>query len=320
MDDNKTTAPDNERIAGILYGIAAYALWGVLPLYWKAVKEVPPWEILAHRIFWSFIFVTIILKFSQRIHQAWELLRQPAKRNKIFLAAILVSINWFVYIFAVNTNQIVQSSLGYYIVPLVSVFLGMVILKERLNFWQLISFLMAVVGVAIITVSYGRLPWISLTLALSFGTYGLVKKVIHVDSLTGLTLETFFVSPIALLYLLYNQVNGTGAFMNAGLFVTVLLILGGAVTAMPLLWFAQAANRIPLSTIGFLQYLAPSISLIIGVFLFKEPFTQVHVVSFSFIWSGLLLFAFSHSKFMIDHQPKVNWYRQFLAISKERKE
>jgi chloramphenicol-sensitive protein RarD len=302
-------APSHEQSisnqqSGVWYGIVAYASWGILPLYWKSLHNVPAIEILAHRIFWSFGFIMILIGFFRR----WDEVRQVAgdvKKRGLFLgAALLISANWFIYIWAVNAGHIVECSLGYYINPLFSICLGMLFLKEKLNFWQLLALGFALTGVFVLTVQYGKIPWIALTLTVTFGLYGLVKKLIRVEAMIGLTLETLIVAPVALGYILWLQVAGNGALGNIGPVGTMMLIGAGIVTALPLLWFAQAANRIPLSTLGFIQYLSPTISLLLGVFIYREPFTRAHLVSFGLIWAALVIFSCSNLPCLLKIQPK----------------
>jgi chloramphenicol-sensitive protein RarD len=291
-----------EQNIGIWYAIIAYASWGVLPLYWKLLEAVPAGEILAHRIFWSFIFVVFILLFTKRWKQFKAVLSNRSKLAALTLCSILVTSNWFIYIWAVNNGHVLESSLGYYINPLLSIVLGMVILKERLNFWQYASVLLAALGVILIAVRFGKFPWISLSLALTFALYGLAKKLAKVDSIIGLALETAIVTPLAFLYLTFKQVHGTHAF-GTSLSVTLLLAGAGIVTAMPLLWFAQAANRVSLATIGFTQYLSPTIMLFLSFFVFHEPFTTPELISFSFIWCALIIYTFSNSSFLKRVKP-----------------
>ncbi|MGM7681825.1 EamA family transporter RarD [Cytobacillus sp. Hm23] len=283
---------------GISYTIIAYVLWGILPLYWKMIEHVPASEILAHRIIWSFIFVLSIIIFKNRFmnfkKELSSLVNQPKKLAAIFLAGVLVSGNWFIYIWAVNTDHLVEASLGYYINPLLSVLLGVLVLREKLTKWQIISVLFAGIGVGILTLQYGKVPWIALSLALSFALYGLAKKLVKLDSLFGLAIETSIVTPIAFIYLGTIQAQGTGLFLSSS-FSTVLLLIGsGVATAIPLICFAEGVKRIPLSMNGFFQYLAPTISLLIGVFIFKEEFTKVHLASFTSIWCGLVIYTASN--------------------------
>lgn len=293
---------------GILYTAIAYIAWGVLPLYWKLIDYVPAIEILAHRIVWSLVFVLIIILISKKANQLVTTLKEIVKNKTkligIIGSSILITVNWATYIWAVNTDHIIDASLGYYINPLVSVLLGIIVLKERLLFWQGVSFVLAGLGVLILTLQYGSFPWVAITLALSFGFYGLTKKLAKLDSLIGLAMETMVVAPIALIYIgvLYN--SGVDSFTGATFNVQLLLMGAGVATALPLLWFAAGANRIPLSVIGILQYIAPTISLVLGVFLFKEHFTKAHFVTFLCIWSALLIYSFSKSKFLTSIQPK----------------
>ncbi len=298
--------PDRRKIhiRGITYTVAAFTAWGILPLYWKALKQVPSGEILAHRIFWSFIFAAGALFFYGRRKELTRMLSLRSNRIYAILCACLISANWFTYIWAVNAGHVVEASLGYYINPLFSVFLGIVVLKEKLNFWQGFSILLAAAGVGVITASYGRIPWIALMLTLTFGTYGLVKKLAGIESLAGLTLETVIIAPAALGFIVFKQAAGTGHF-GYSLNVTALLVFSGIVTGLPLLWFAKGAQIVPLSTVGFTQYLAPTITLFLGVFIFKEPFTAIEALSFGLIWLALLIYTVSGMKLMQRLQPRV---------------
>ncbi|GBF12110.1 EamA family transporter RarD [Tepidibacillus infernus] len=284
---------NNQKEAGMIYGILAYTAWGILPLYWKLLKQVPASEILAHRIVWSFVFVIGLLLVYRNLQMIKTTLSN--KRNILFisLASILIGINWFTYIWAVNADHVVEASLGYYINPLITVLLGVIVLRERLNRWQGIALAFAIIGVSIITIQYGRIPWIAFTLALSFGFYGLLKKMVHVDSTVGLAVETTVLFPVALSYIILKQSEGIGALGNISLTTTFLLLASGVATATPLLWFAKSAERIELSTLGFLQYISPTITLILGIFVFKETFTQVHSWGFIFIWTALLIYSLS---------------------------
>lgn len=288
---------DNQIKKGVIYASLAYTLWGILPLYWKLIDNIPSSEILAHRILWAFVFVSILLTQNRQ----WKEFRQTLKNKKylllITLAAITITINWGSYIWAVNSSHIVESSLGYYINPLIVVFFGMVFLKEKLNRWQIVALSLASIGVIILTVQYGKLPWISIVLAVSFALYGLLKKLTNVNSMTSLALETAIVTPFTLIYITGRQLYGIGALGSITLVQTILLICSGAITAIPLLLFAKGAKRIPLSTLGFTQYISPTISLLLGVFLFHEKFTIIHLISFSFIWCALLIYSIPQIKF-----------------------
>ena len=294
----------SNNLIGTIYALAAFISWGLLPMYWKLLQQVPSSEILAHRVFWSFVLVSVLLFIKGQ----WAALKQTlaVKKNRIplLLSTMLISVNWFLYIWAVNANHIVEASMGYYINPLFSVFLGVVVLHERLNFWQLVSLVIAAGGVLMITVEYGKFPWIALTLALTFGLYGLAKKIVSVDALIGLGLETACVAPICLTYIVFQQFQGIGSLGTVSLTITLLLIFSGVVTAFPLLWFAQAAKKIPLSRVGFIQYVSPTLMLLLGVIIFKEPFTKVHLISFGCIWCALVLYSFSHTAFLNNRQQK----------------
>ncbi|MED5051416.1 EamA family transporter RarD [Anoxybacillus rupiensis] len=288
----------NEKV-GILYTTAAYLMWGVLPLYWKLLDERQASEILAHRIVWSFVFMIALLTLTKQMRSCWkqffEMVKQPKQAWGIIASSCLISGNWFIYIWAVNHGHIVEASLGYYINPLISVVLGMIVLKERLNTWQWLSFLLASIGVGLITLQYGKFPWVALSLALSFGFYGLAKKLTSFDSAIGLTIETMMVTPLSFIYLifLYAQSQDLPSF---SWWQTLLLIGAGPVTALPLLYFAKGAKRISLTMLGFLQYISPTLSLLFGVFLFHEAFTKTHVYAFSCIWCALLIFSFANVK------------------------
>lgn len=291
-------------IIGIWYAVAAFSAWGILSLYWKVLKQVPAGEILSHRIVWSFVFLAFILLLGNRWTDLQKVIANPANRLIIFLGALLISANWFIYIWAVNSNKVVEASLGYYITPLLNVLLGIVVLKERLNFWQLVSLTLAFIGVGILTTQYAQIPWVALSLALTFGLYGLVKKLASVEAIIGLTLETILIAPLAVSYLVWQHIQGVGSFGTASLTINLFLIGSGIITATPLLWFAEGAGRVSLSTLGFTQYLSPTISLLLGIFIFKEPFTRAHLLSFSCIWSALVLYTFSQTSLMDKWQPK----------------
>ncbi|MCC5909469.1 MAG: EamA family transporter RarD [Clostridiaceae bacterium] len=293
---NKSETQDSRRLTGILLAIGSFMLWGVLPLYWKLLNEIPADEILSHRIFWSFVFLIGILFYQRKLKDLKVILSDKKTLFMTILCAVTISINWFTYIWAVNSNFIVEASMGYYINPLVVVFLAMVVMKEKLELPQKISIFLAAIGVGVMTVQYGRIPWVSLILAISFGLYGLFKKLTKIDSIRGLALETFIIMPIALGYILFKQITGVGALGTISLTTFLILTLSGVVTATPLLMFAEAAKRVPLSMVGFAQYISPTISLMIGVFIFKEDFTKIHFISFSLIWTGLIIYSISQTK------------------------
>jgi chloramphenicol-sensitive protein RarD len=276
---------------GIWYGISAYALWGFFPIYWKFLHNVPALQVIGHRISWSFI---LLLAYIVLIGQ-WQAFRASAMNWRTIgiysIAAILLSFNWLIYVWGVNAGFIVETSLGYFINPLLSVLLGVVFLRERLRPLQWIPVGLATIGVIYLTFAYGRLPWIALSLAFTFGFYGFVKKLSPLGSLHGLTLETAIVFPIALAYILFIDIKGSGAFLHNGPLVDIFLIGAGVVTTIPLLMFASAAKQIPLTVVGLLQYIAPTLQFLIGVFVYREPFDHAHFVGFSIVWVALLVFA-----------------------------
>lgn len=278
---------------GIIYAFITYITWGLLPIYWKAIVVVPPLQILAHRIVWSFILVAVLLVLKKQWSNARDILRDKSKTFGLVLSAILVTSNWFIFIFAVNSNKVIETSLGYYINPLFTVLLGILVLRERVDRWQIISLILASLGVVILTLEYGKIPWISLGLTLTFGLYGLAKRLVKVDSLLGLALETAVMVPAALIYLSMVQVRGEGAIGHLGIFTLLLLFGAGFATALPLLTFAQAVKTIPFATMGFIQYISPSLSLLLGVFVYHEEFTSAHALSFGIIWIALAIYSIS---------------------------
>lgn len=276
---------------GILYGIGAYALWGFFPIYWKLLHDVPALQVIGHRIGWSFL---ILLAYIVARGQ-WKAFRASAMNWRTIgiytIAAVLLSFNWLIYVWGVNAGFIVETSLGYFINPLLSVLLGVVFLRERLRPWQWVPVGIAAIGVGYLTFVYGRLPWIALSLAFTFGFYGFVKKLSPLGSLYGLTLETGIVFPVAVIYIVLVGLNGTGEFLHNGSLIDVFLIGSGLVTTIPLLMFASAAKQIPLTIVGLLQFIAPTIQFLIGVFIYKEPFDQAHFIGFSIVWVALIIFA-----------------------------
>ncbi|WP_411954149.1 EamA family transporter RarD [Alkalibacillus sp. S2W] len=287
-----------ERI-GILYATFAYLLWGLLPLYWKLIEHVPAWEILAHRIFWSLAFMIVFILVIRRWHllvaEVKSLFTNAKTALGISAAGIVISLNWVIYIWAVNSDHVLDASLGYYINPLISILFGLIFLKERFSSIQWVAIALAFIGVSYMTINLGSFPWAALALAMTFGIYGLLKKVVQLNAIFGLAIETMVVAPIAFIYIAGLEFSGGGA-LGSSWGTTLILIGAGVATAIPLLLFAQGAKRIPLSLIGFLQYLAPTLMLLIGVFLYNEPFTSVHAVTFILIWLGLILYTYERVK------------------------
>lgn len=273
---------------GVLYGILAYLLWGMIPIYFKLIQTTPALQILGHRIVWSFVLLIGILT----LRHEWRNFRLAAFHKKTLLvytaAALLLAVNWGTYVWAVNAGYIVESSLGYFINPLVNVLLGVVFLRERLRPIQWAPIGLAALGVAYMTISYGQLPWIALVLAFSFGLYGLVKKVASLNSLHGLTLETAILFIPALLFLLFAEQQGNGSMGHTTLLINLLLMGTAIVTVLPLLLFGAAVRSIPLSLIGLLQYVAPTCQFLIGVLIYHEPFTHERLIGFSMIWTALI--------------------------------
>lgn len=276
---------------GVLFALAAYILWGFFPLYFKAIQQVSALQILAHRIAWGFVFtLAVVLVLRQ-----WKEFRASVFNRRTFLiyagASVVLGINWFTYVWAVITNHVVESSLGYFINPIVSVLLGVIFLRERLRTFQWVAISMVTAGVVYLTITFGQLPWISLVLAVTFGFYGLLKKIAPLGALHGITLETAVLTIPSLVYLFIVNANGTGTFGHSTPLLDFLLVLSGPVTAIPLLLFATGARRIPLTTIGLLQYIAPTLQFLLGVLVFHEPFDQSRLIGFMIIWLALVLFS-----------------------------
>ncbi|MDW2886653.1 MULTISPECIES: EamA family transporter RarD [Exiguobacterium] len=276
--------------SGFFATLAAYVIWGLLPIYWKLLATVSSEEILAHRIVWSFIFLLLLLSLQKALPKFTGALKNPFTRRLFFLNGLIISMNWFIYIWAVNHNFIVEASLGYYINPIVSIIFGVFFFREKLSRIEWLAILLATIGVLILTIGYGKFPWISLALAFSFGFYGVVKKQRPLESTVSLTIETLAPLPIALLFLGYMGVSGQETFTSSP-FVMIGLFLTGIITAVPLLLFGFGAQRIPFTVVGFLQFVAPTLSLAIGVLLYNEPFTRTHLIAFTFIWSAALVFT-----------------------------
>jgi chloramphenicol-sensitive protein RarD len=278
---------------GTITTISAFFLWGIFPIYWKALYHVPSTEILAHRVIWSLVFMLFLLSIQGRWKETKSIIFISRDIPRFLFTSVLLAVNWLTYIWAVNTNQIVEASLGYFINPLVNVCLGMIFLRERLYRWQILSVMLAFIGVLFLTMQYGRVPWIAFTLAFSFGTYGLLRKTAKAGSMVGLLFETAILTPIALAYTITLGIQGSGAFFSIGLQTDVLLTGAGLVTAIPLLLFAHGARRIQYSTVGFLQYIAPTGQLLVGVFFYKELFTSTHAISFGFVWMAIIIYSIS---------------------------
>ncbi len=275
---------------GMLYAAGAYVLWGLFPIYFKLIQQISAFQIVGHRIVWSFVLV-LVLVLARKEFQTLKA-SVSWRTTLIYLAAgLLLTINWTTYVWAVNAGHIVEASLGYFINPLVSVLLGVFFLGEKLRPTQWIPVGLAAVGVVYLAVTIGTLPWIALVLALSFGLYGLIKKIAPLGSLHGLAMETGLVFLPALGFLLFEEVRGVGAFGHTGLGIGILLALTGIVTVVPLLLFSMGIQRIPLTLVGLLQYITPTLQFLLGVFLYSEPFTHHQLIGFVLIWLALVIFS-----------------------------
>lgn len=275
---------------GLAYGVAAYAWWGLIPIYFKLVAHIPPLGVLAHRVVWSFAFFAILLIARPQWNELRGVLRRGRTLAMLGASTALLAGNWGAFIYAVSTGHVLHTSLGYFIVPLVSVALAIIVLKERQRPWQLVGLLLAFIGVAVITYGAGVLPWISMVMAVSWGGYSLIRKVAHVTPLVGVTIETAMLVPVALAYLALVKISTVSgqplAARDYGL-----ILLSGIVTGLPLLWFTAAARRLRLTTVGFLQYGAPIGQFLLAVFLYDEPFGRWNLIGFSFIWAALVVYT-----------------------------
>jgi chloramphenicol-sensitive protein RarD len=286
------SAVDPRKRLGLVYGLAAYGSWGLFPIYLKAVARVPVVEVLSHRVVWSAIGLLVLAWTQGSLADIGAALRNPQALRILCASTVLIAVNWLVYIFSVVHSRMLESSLGYYINPLVSVLLGVVLLGERLAPLVRVAVGIAAAGVLGLTWHMGRLPWISIALACSFALYGLMRKLAPVGALTGIAVETLLLSPLAAAYLVWAGATGRAAFLSGDVRLDVLLVLAGPVTAIPLLWFAGAARRLPLSTMGFLQYLSPTLQFLLAVLVYQEPFDRAKGAAFACIWLALAVFAY----------------------------
>ena len=280
----------SEHSLGLIFGIGSYVLWGLFPLYWPLLQPANPLEIVSHRAVWTLVFCLIVLALSKQLHSTIAIVKRPKIMAGLFLTTILVSINWLTYIWATNNGHVVEAALGYYINPLIIIAFGVLLLREKMRPLQWLAVGIAAVGVTILTIDYGRLPWVAISLALSWGTYGLVKKKLDLGALNGLAIETLISLIPYAGYLIYLGNQGTGQFgQKPGL--TILLISAGAVTAIPLLLFNGSTTRLPYSTIGLLQYITPTIQFSIGVWIRHEDMPAARWIGFIVIWLALLALA-----------------------------
>ena len=286
----------NRRTSGLIYAFTAYGFWGILPVYWKLIQGVVSIEILSNRILWSFLLLAILISATRQWGEIRKILGRSQELPRIFAASLLIAVNWGLYIWAVNAGRILDASLGYYINPLIAVALGVAVYKEKLDRLTLTALLLAAIGVLVRTVEYGQIPWVSLGLAVSFGLYGAIKKSFTTNSIVGLTIETAFLAPFALFLILFRHSDGSGAYLQGDPVLILLLAGSGIVTAIPLLLFASSAKRLRLSELGFIQYISPSINLVLGIFLYHETISPYGIAGFAIIWAALILYSVSQSR------------------------
>jgi len=285
----------NDRL-GITYAFLAFSTWGLLPLFWKLIKGRGSLEILAHRILWAFVLCVLYVLIKKNFREIKDMWKDKSKKIYFILAAIFVTANWGIFILSVNTGNVLQASLGYYINPLLSVLFGVLFFKEKLSIGQYIGIILAFAGVLIVIVKFGQIPWLSILLALSFGLYGLVKKKLSVDSMQSLFVETALILPFVLFYIAKLEITNIGVITSGDAFTFGIMVLSGIVTLLPLYWFSKAAVLTDLSTVGFMQYLTPSLNFILSIFVFKEQFSIHYKICFGFIWVGILCFSVAKAR------------------------
>ncbi|NDV22850.1 EamA family transporter RarD [Desulfovibrio sp. JC022] len=276
---------------GLFYAAAAFIMWGLLPVYWKTLEEVPALELLCNRIVWSLFFVGILLSCKKRWAEVKKALADKKGKILLSISSCLIGTNWFIYIWAVNHGHVIDTSMGYYMTPLMNGLLGFIVMKEKLNRLQVIAILLAACGVIYSIIDYGHIPYIALTLAVSFAFYGLVRKVMKVESLPGLFVETAVLAPVSAAYLVWLAFSGEISIYKISLMDNILLVGAGAATSLPLIFFAHGARRLRLVTLGMMQYIAPTLALMLGVFVYNEPFNSARMVTFVFIWSGIAVYV-----------------------------
>lgn len=280
-----------KNLKGVLLAAGSYIMWGLLPLYWKAIHGIPALELLAHRIAWSLIFLGVISYFSSGFGWFKQVMKSPKLLMLYTLAGALLGVNWFLYIWAVVSDHMIDASLGYFITPLFSISMGILFLKEKIRKIQLIAIILAALGVIYLTIVYGTFPWVGIGLAVTFSVYGLIKKTGVLGSIESLSFETVVLFIPAVAFLIWQEVLGVGSFGHTSLSQNLLLILSGAATSTPLLLFGAGSRLIPLSSLGFLQYIAPTLQFLIGVVIYKEAFETTRAIGFSFIWVALALYT-----------------------------
>jgi chloramphenicol-sensitive protein RarD len=281
--------PHHDEVRGILYAGGAYFVWGLVPLYWRLLGDISPVEVTLHRILWCSLFGLLVTAGRRRFVHFWTVVRTPALMRALAMSSLLITANWTLFMYCVSTHQLIEASLGYYLTPLVSIGLGVALLGEKISRLRVVAIGLAAIAVAVEAAGIGHFPWIAPGLALSFGFYGYVRKMTPVDSLEGLTIETCLLLPITLVLVTMWAADGTGAFPAATWTRDALLMFTGPLTALPLVLFASGAKRLRLTTLGFLQYLSPSITLLVATAILGEPFTRTNLIAFGCIWSALLL-------------------------------
>ena len=290
--------PEEQQRArqGILLAIGAYTMWGIAPIYFKTISEVSPLEILSHRVVWSFVLLAVLLHMSRRWRGVRDVIKSKTKMTYLLSTSVLVGANWLIFIWAVNANHMLDASLGYYINPLINVLLGMLFLGERLRKLQWFAVTLAACGVLVQLIAFGSVPVVAIALAFSFGFYGLLRKKVSLEAQTGLFIETLIMLPVAVLYLLWIADSPTSSLLENSITLNLLLISAGIVTTLPLLCFTGAATRLKLSTLGFFQYIGPSLMFLLAVLVYGEAFTSDKAITFAFIWGALLVFSFDGLK------------------------
>jgi chloramphenicol-sensitive protein RarD len=291
MASSLSSGPKSESIPGVAYAVSAFLIWGLVPMYWKALVTVPPLEIILHRVVWAFTFLFILIILRRRWNEFFNTLKNFRTLLTLFSTASILGLNWWLYVWAINNDYMLQGSLGYYINPLVNVVFGVLFLREHLRPAQVLAVLLAGVGVVYLTISYGEFPWIALALASSFGLYGLIRKVAPVGPLIGLCIETMLLTTPAAAYLIYLGAQGGGSFLHGSIRIDLLLLGTSVITAVPLTFFTAGARRINLSTVGLLQYIAPTGIFLLAVFYYHEPFSKVQVWTFIMIWTALAIYS-----------------------------
>jgi chloramphenicol-sensitive protein RarD len=294
-----------ESLSGVMCAASAFLIWGLSPMYWKVLRQIPALEIIMHRVIWSFLFLIILLVFLRYGNEFTASLKKPRTFAILIPTTILLGCNWFIYIWAVNNDHVLQASLGYFINPLINILLGMIFLRERLRRLQTVSLILAFVSVLYLTFQYGEFPWIALSLAFAFGFYGLIRKVAPISALVGLSVEMLLLSGPALGYLLFLYIRGVGAIFHISVRIDLFLVGTAFLTAFPLLLFTLGTKRLHLSTVGFLQYIAPTSMFLLGVFLYNEPLSSAQIFAFVLIWIALFIYSVDAARYyrMSTHPP-----------------